>query len=73
MRRRCDVCGRDGDDVRARLSEMTPEFPPRYQTLLRCQDSVACRERCEAVGETWPIATGSEDTYVPALGAPTDV
>ena len=55
MKRRCAICGRDGEDVAARITEMAPAHRPPFQVIDRCKDSVGCRERAEALGEDWPV------------------
>jgi hypothetical protein len=57
----CEFCG-DATDVRVQLAWYKAEIAkrlgmPEVQTALRCMDHVACRQRVEVGGETWPLVS----------------
>lgn len=67
---RCELCGRDGHDVRVELVEWTDEAQheyglPIWDKALRCPDHQACRARMEATGQTWPVRDAHTHRTVP--------
>lgn len=59
--RTCVICGHGGllSEVRpslARLAKPGPTGP--FARLVRCKDITACRVRCEANGDPWPLVDG---------------
>lgn len=56
--RTCVLCGHGGllADVRPSLARLARPGPRgAYVVLVRCRDGLACRERCEAQGDPWPL------------------
>jgi hypothetical protein len=54
--RQCEICGVEGYDVKPSLALVDlPAGKWRYETIARCRDARACRSRCEAAGNTWPL------------------
>jgi len=52
----CAICGAESHDVRMGLIEWrAPIDGVRFDFVPRCQDRTACRTRCEAAGEEWPV------------------
>ena len=50
--KRCELCGLEDRDVRVMLGWYKGGGPAPVE---RCPDAVACRQRVEAAGETWPL------------------
>jgi len=57
----CVICGNDvAIEIRIALVEWRePVGKEIWSTIPRCVDVAACRARCEAIGEPWPIADGT--------------
>jgi hypothetical protein len=52
----CAICGDESHDVRMALIEWKqPIDGVRFDSVPRCADRAACRVRCEAMGEDWPV------------------
>jgi hypothetical protein len=56
----CLLCGDESPDVSVALVRYRPEFSTgrAYDHVPRCRDHEACRRRCQAIGEAWPVAEG---------------
>jgi hypothetical protein len=54
----CVVCGQESHDVRMALIEWRHPLDGGavFDFVPRCADRTACRSRCEAMGEDWPVA-----------------
>lgn len=64
--RTCVICGHSGmlSDVRpstARLREPGPAG--HYAQLVRCKRADACRDRCLANGDPWPLDDGRQPVW----------
>jgi hypothetical protein len=57
--RLCVICAYQGHDVVRALALLaaTEKRPETYQVMTRCGDQLACRDRCEAAGDRWPLAS----------------
>jgi hypothetical protein len=55
----CVICAHQGPDVIRALALLAPtaERSERYQAMTRCGDQLACRARCEAAGDQWPLSS----------------
>ncbi len=54
--RTCVICGHEGPDVVRRLAWYEPPLPSGpVQQVDGCRDTEACRVRCLAIGDTWPL------------------
>lgn len=61
--RMCVLCGAEGYDCLPSLAKLKvpvvgasdPSLNGAYQTFVRCKDARACRGRCEAQGDEWPL------------------
>lgn len=56
--RTCVICGHGGllSEVRPSLARLAKAGPHgAYVPLVRCKDTLACRDRCEANGDPWPL------------------
>jgi hypothetical protein len=52
----CAICGFESHDVKPSLIEWKdPIDGVRFDFVPRCQDRAACRARCEAAGDPWPV------------------
>ncbi len=53
----CVICGHEGADVHPQLIRWREplEDGTRYDFVPRCDDREACRIRCTAAGEPWPV------------------
>jgi hypothetical protein len=52
----CAICGLESHDVKPSLIEWkAPLDGVRFDFVPRCSDRAACRARCEAMGEPWPV------------------
>jgi hypothetical protein len=52
----CLICGATGPDVRTALVAWREPVAGRtFEAIPRCEDRAACRERCEAAGDEWPV------------------
>ena len=53
----CWICAFEGPDVERTLAYLSAsdERPETYQPMVRCRDQIACRLRCEAAGDKWPL------------------
>lgn len=61
--RTCELCGHTGPDVKgswARWRKPRPAQKP-FDAIDRCVDRAACRARCEAMGDEWPVADLAAD------------
>lgn len=58
--RTCVLCGTTSVEVQPSLALLaaTRERGERYERMDRCRDKLACRDRCEANGDDWPLARG---------------
>lgn len=55
--RSCEICDHEGLDVLPWLGRYpTADGTMVFATVTRCKDAVACRARCEAAGNQWPLA-----------------
>ena len=52
----CQLCG-DTRDVSVAIVRYRPEFTTGrlFETVPRCRDHRACRERCRDIGDPWPV------------------
>ncbi|MBX3031439.1 MAG: hypothetical protein KF809_14935 [Chloroflexi bacterium] len=55
--RYCGICDAEGYDVRPGVGRYRRLDGPgtEIQTVTRCKDATACRQRCEAAGNEWPL------------------
>lgn len=55
--RYCAICGAEGYDVRPfiGLYRKVDGSGTEYAEVTRCKDTFACRARCEAAGDVWPL------------------
>jgi hypothetical protein len=54
--RQCEICGVEGYDVKPSLALVQLAGAKRiFDTVTRCRDARACRSRCEAAGNIWPL------------------
>lgn len=76
----CTICGHVGPAWGDAADRVTMG-PIRWRDPLpgkvfdvgrRCADHKACRERCEAVGDLWPIEDGTPPTRPAALPEPVE-
>jgi hypothetical protein len=49
----CDLCGSQDRDVRSGLACYSSDG--RFERIDRCSDHQECRDRVEALGDTWPL------------------
>jgi hypothetical protein len=62
----CVLCGHDKPtDVRVSLARWREPEGAMYSAVPRCIDRKACRERCEASGDDWPVIDPYEVSVVP--------
>ncbi len=56
--RTCYLCGATSVEVQPSLALLaaTRERGERYERMDRCRDKLACRDRCEANGDVWPLS-----------------
>lgn len=54
----CVLCGITSVEVTPSLALLaaTQERGQTYTRMDRCKDTLACRDRCEAQGDEWPLA-----------------
>lgn len=64
----CLLCGNDRpSDVRVSLARWRDPQPAMFGAIPRCIDRKACRSRCEALGEDWPVIDPDEPSVLPAV------
>lgn len=75
---RCTICGHDGPAGGASPDRVSMG-PIRWRDALpgrlfdaghRCADHGACRARCEAIGDAWPVEDGTPATKPQAMPEP---
>lgn len=63
----CLLCGHERvTEVRVSLARWRYPEGAMFSAVPRCVDRKACRERCEALGEDWPVIDPDEPSVVPA-------
>lgn len=63
----CSLCGFEGHEAREVRIELVEFLEPevheiawrRYDSVPRCVDRIACRQRVEAIPEPWPLNDGT--------------
>jgi hypothetical protein len=61
----CELCGRQGDDVRLQLAWFRERKYGPVQDVRRCLDHAACRARVEQGGDPWPLAVTFDEVDRP--------
>jgi hypothetical protein len=61
----CELCGRQGDDVRLQLAWFREKKYGPVQDVRRCLDHAACRARVEQGGDPWPLAVTFDEVDRP--------
>jgi hypothetical protein len=62
QRRRCALCGiESATDVKPSMVRWKDPLPDhQFDTVDRCIDRQACRDRVDAIGELWPVIDAGE-------------
>lgn len=59
----------DRKSCRVSLARWRDPSPHLFSAIPRCLDRKACRDRCEALGDDWPVMDPHEPSVLPEVVA----